>query len=145
VKAGVNTLFLIPGEVGGSEMYLGDTLAHAFGGALKSSGCCSPIARTTIVSSAFRIPFQRGFPGGQRPGAEPGRRILREQLELAVESPARRRGRPVVRRLHGAATRVLPAGRVVLDMQYREFPEDWRRRRSGCRGSYSARRQALFL
>jgi len=125
VKAGVNTLFLIPGEVGGSEMYLGDTLAHAFGRRPEIEWVLFTNRENHdrlvgLFGSHSNVAFQVVNVRARNRVA----RILREQLELPWR--ARRAGVDVLWSAgYTAPLRAFcPQVASVLDMQYREFPED---------------------
>ncbi len=125
MRLGLNTLFLIPGEVGGSETYFTETLRAL----LSAHPEVAPVFFTTIENDAFmRATF------GAACGAEFHRlnvratnrvaRILWEQLAL----PARlRRAGVDVLWSPGYTTPLaaaVPQVVSLLDMQYRRFPED---------------------
>ena len=125
MRIGVNSLFLIPGSVGGSETYITetlrrltaradgdefilftnaenhDTLARSFG----SLGCCS------LVPLGFRATRR-------------ATRILREQTQLPVA--ARRAALDVLWSPGYTTPCFAPCPQVVsiLDMQYKRFPAD---------------------
>lgn len=125
MKIGVNTLFLIPGEVGGSETYLRDILRHAvdrhpgiewvlFTNHENHESFAAAYGATSRVSLC-RIPVR----ARQRVA-----RILHEQVSLP--RAVRRAGVDLLwspgytAPLRGCCPQVVS----VLDMQYREFPED---------------------
>ncbi len=124
MRIGVNTLFLIPGEVGGSETYLRETLT-----------AMAPEAGTTWVlftnaenDGALRdrfggradFAFERlDFRASNRPV-----RIVREQTELPLRAA---RARIDVLWSPGYTAPLAYGGRQavsILDMQYRSHPDD---------------------
>lgn len=125
MRVGVNTLFLIPGEVGGSETYLCDTLAHAIGGhpdiewvLFTNRENHEHLVR--LFGSSPNVAFEAIKVRARSRFA----RILREQIEL----PSRAR-RAMVDVLWSAGYTApfrasCPQVASVLDMQYCEFPED---------------------
>lgn len=125
MKIGVNTLFLIPGEVGGSETYLRDILRHAVPRHpdvswvlfTNNENHCSFEKSFAGVGNVSLYPM--GFSATRRPS-----RILREQclLPLAV----RRAGVDVLWSPGYTAPFRASCPQVVTvhDMQYCEFPED---------------------
>lgn len=122
---GVNTLFLIPGEVGGSETYLCRTLEAIATG--------YPSARITLFTNnendaVLRNRFE-GFRqiGCQRILCTAGRRserILKEQFLLP--SRVKKSGADILWSPGYTACMFSPVPQVVsiLDMQYKSFPED---------------------
>ena len=125
MRVGVNTLFLIPGEVGGSETYVRDVLTHAIPanpdlewvlftnrenhealgnafGALANVRCCA-----------------LGFSARSRV-----QRIIREQIQLPVV--VKREGIDVLWSPGYTAPVLATCPQVVsiLDMQYKAFPQD---------------------
>ena len=127
LKIGINTLFLIPGEVGGSETYLCETikgiLAH------------HPDVRLTLFTHQENDSFLRALVGGPSSRVEfrllPFRasnryaRIIREQTELPLA--VRRSGVDVLWSPGYTAPALLrlPQAVSILDMQYRSHPEDF--------------------
>lgn len=125
MRVGVNTLFLIPGEVGGSQTYLLETLRALAAGYPETS----LVLFTHLENDAYlreRLEAYRPisfdclrFKASRRPV-----RILREQIEL----PWRVRRH----RLDGLWSPGYTAPRVgrvpqvvsILDMQYQRFPDD---------------------
>ena len=125
MRLGLNTLFLIPGEVGGSETYFTETLRALLSG----RPGVTPVFFTNAENDEFmRVTF------GDTSGAEFHRlnvrairrvaRILWEQLAL----PARVRMAGVDVLWSPGYTAPLaaaaPQAVSLLDMQYRRFPED---------------------
>lgn len=125
MRVGVNTLFLIPGEVGGSETYLRDILRHA----VPRSPDLEWVLFTNDENHALFQNELGGFPGLRlHPlrfrARSRAARILREQTQLPL---AARGWRLDVLWSPGyTAPRYAPCAQVtsVLDMQYQEFPED---------------------
>ncbi len=125
VKIGVNTLFLIPGEVGGSETYLRDVLRHAVG----RHPDVKWILFTNVENhESFRDAFATAgnvqlWPLGVRARHRAGR-IIREQCLLPFA--VRKAGVDVLWSPGYTAPVWAPCPQVVsvLDMQYREFPQD---------------------
>jgi len=124
VKLGVNTLFYLPGEVGGSETYLLEILR-----VWKRSEFAHEVMIFTQLENHERLSSEfegEGWSCILSPFAARNRvqRILREQWELP-------------RRVHAAGVDVLwspgytapircscPQGVSILDMQYKRFPQD---------------------
>lgn len=125
MRVGVNTLFLIPGEVGGSETYVRDVLNHAISrhsdiewvlftnrenhDVLRGAYGSQPNVRCVALDFAARNRIQR---------------IVREQIQLPV---AVGHERIDVLWSPGYTAPVLaPCRQVVsiLDMQYKAFPQD---------------------
>ena len=149
MRLGLNTLFLIPGEVGGSETYFTETLRAL----LSAHPGVAPVFFTNAENDEFmRATF------GDASGAEFHRlnvramrrvaRILWEQLAL----PARaRRARVDALWSPGYTTPLAAAAPQVvslLDMQYRRFPEDLAplaRWTTGALVQAAARRAACIL
>ncbi|MEI7436400.1 MAG: glycosyltransferase family 1 protein [bacterium] len=125
MRLGLNTLFLIPGEVGGSETYFTETLRAL----LFAHPAVTPVFFTNIENDAF---MRASF--GAASGAEfhllnvravqRAARILYEQLRLPAR--VRRAGVDVLWSPGYTAPLAVTAPQVVslLDMQYRRFPED---------------------
>lgn len=125
LRVGVNTLFLIPGEVGGSETYLRDILHHA----IPRQPDIEWILFTNLENhESFETRYAgsgnvrlvpMGFAASSR-----ANRILREQLVLPVA--ARRAGVDVLWSPGYTAPFQAPCPQVVtvFDMQYREYPQD---------------------
>jgi len=125
MRIGVNTLFLIPGEVGGSETYLRQTLYHMVekypdtGFVLFTNRENDPVLRKDLASFG-QVEFQKlNFSASNRYV-----RILREQTELPLK-------------VKGCAIDVLwspgytapffsscPQVTSILDMQYKSHPDD---------------------
>lgn len=126
MKIGVNTLFLIPGEVGGSETYLRDVLRHAVGHhtdvewVLFTNQENHASFETAYGSVSHVRLWQTGIPARNRVA-----RILREQFQLPWL--ARRAGIDVLWSpgYTAPAWTTCPQVVSVLDLQYREFPEDF--------------------
>ena len=125
MKVGVNTLFLIPGEVGGSETYLRDVLRHAV-------GRHPDVEWTLFTNVENHESFQQSFSSdanvhlqslGVRARHRAGR-IIREQCQLPFA--VRRADVDVLWSPGYTSPAWVPCPQVVsvLDMQYREFPED---------------------
>ncbi len=125
VKVGVNTLFLIPGEVGGSETYLRDILRHAVGRHpdLEWTLFTNEENHASFEESFGSIDSVRLWPLGVR-ARHRASRIIREQCQLPVV--ARRAGVEVLWSPGYTAPVWAPCPQVVsvLDMQYCEFPQD---------------------
>ena len=125
MKIGVNTLFLIPGEVGGSETYLRDILRHAVG----RHPDVEWILFTNVENhESFRDAYATAgnvhlWPLGVRARHRAGR-IIREQCLLPFA--VRKAGVDVLWSPGYTAPGWAPCPQVVsvLDMQYREFPQD---------------------
>ena len=125
MKIGINTLFLIPGEVGGSETYLRDVLRHA----VERHPEVDWVLFTNRENhGSFRLQFDRMptvrcqlIPVRARNRIA---RILQEQIRLPLA--VRRAGIEVLWSPGYTAPLWAPCPQVVsvLDMQYREFPED---------------------
>ncbi len=122
---GVNALFLIPGEVGGSETYLCKTLeaiCRRFS-AIKMTVFTNIENHSMLFSLLSRYPNASmsllNFKAGNR-----FFRILREQTELPVR--ARKAGIDVLWSPGYTAPVLAPCPQVlsILDMQYRRYPED---------------------
>ena len=125
MHVGVNTLFLIPGEVGGSETYLVQTLLAM---ARNHAGIRLTLF-TNLENHAFLRETFGAFPqvafhllpfqARNRP-----HRILREQLHLPWV--VRRAGVDVLWSPGYTAPLLCPCSQVVsiLDMQYKSHPED---------------------
>lgn len=125
MHVGVNTLFLIPGEVGGSETYLVQTLLamaanHADTRLTLFTNLENDAFLRQIFSAFPQVAFQRlPFQARNRP-----HRILREQLHLPWV--VRRSGADVLWSPGYTAPLLHPCPQVVsiLDMQYKSHPED---------------------
>lgn len=125
MKVGVNTLFLIPGEVGGSETYLRDILRHAIPRHpdldwvlfTNSENHASFASDFSGVRNVELYPMR--FSASRRPN-----RIIREQVVFPFA--ARRAGVDVLWSPGYTAPFWAPCPQVVTvhDMQYCEFPED---------------------
>ena len=122
---GVNTLFLIPGEVGGSETYLREILRVAV-------PRYRDVNWTLFTNSEKHASFEQAFsawsnvrlcPLGFAARSRPAR-IIREQVQLP--GAVRRSGVEVLWSPGYKAPLRISCPQVVsvLDMQYREFPED---------------------
>lgn len=126
MKVGINTLFLIPGEVGGTETYLRDVLRAAVPR--------QPFVQWVLFTNAenhasFEVAFAgsdrvRLWPTGVHARNRPSRIIL-EQVQLPLL--ARRAGVDVLWSPGYTAPLLAPCPQVVTvhDMQYRRFPEDF--------------------
>lgn len=125
MRIGVNTLFLIPGEVGGSETYLRETL-HAI--ATGFEGIELVLFTNRENDGYFRALFSNighveycklNFRAINRVA-----RILREQLEL----PSKARQTHIDLLWSGGYTAPLfcscPQVVTIYDMQYKSYPED---------------------
>lgn len=124
MNIGVNTLFFIPGQVGGSELYLCETLQAML-----------PMLgrhRLTLFTNRENDLFLRRLLKSDKAGfvlcpfhaSSRPVRILREQIELPVKA---RRARVDVLWSPGYTMPLLYSGSQVLsvlDMQYKSFPED---------------------
>jgi glycosyltransferase involved in cell wall biosynthesis len=125
MRIGVNTLFLIPGEVGGSETYLVQTLLAM----VEHHPDVQPVLFTNLENDpVLRKTFRRfpqvtfhslTFHARNRP-----QRILREQLHLPLA--ARRSGVDVLWSpgYTAPAFCFCPQAVSILDMQYKSHPED---------------------
>jgi glycosyltransferase involved in cell wall biosynthesis len=124
MRIGVNTLFLIPGEVGGSETYLRGVL-----GALASRPDLEFVIFTNAENDGLLRDLYLNPPGVtvESLGFRAARRlvrILREQVQLPQR--ARRAGIEVLWSPGYTAPVWVPCPQVVsiLDLQYQAFPED---------------------
>ncbi|MBW1697360.1 MAG: glycosyltransferase family 4 protein [Deltaproteobacteria bacterium] len=125
MRIGVNTLFFIPGEVGGTETYLRNTLRcmaklyPEIGLVLFSNRENHPVLKSDL-SSFCQVEFQLlNFPAGNR-----YMRIIREQTELPVRVC---RARIDVLWSPGYTAPFFspcPQVTTIHDMQYRRHPED---------------------
>jgi len=125
MKIGVNTLFLIPGEVGGSETYLRDILRYAV-------PRHPEIEWVLFTNAENHASFEQAFSGVNTVTLHPmsfsasrrTARILHEQFSLP--RAARRAGVDVLWSPGYTAPFWAPCPQVVsvLDMQYYEFPHD---------------------
>lgn len=125
MKVGINTLFLIPGEVGGSETYLMDVLRCAVA---RHTG----IQWVLFTNSENHDLFLKTFSGRDTVRLWPLKfkarnrvvRILQEQTRLPWA--ARQAGVDVLWSPGYTAPLWSPCPQVVsvLDMQYKEFPQD---------------------
>ena len=125
MKIGINTLFLIPGEVGGTETYLRQTL-------LAMAEFCPGVSLVLFTNrendpvlkkdlSGFKqVTFVRLDFGASNKSA----RITREQTELPGK--VREAGVDVLWSLGYTAPFFSPCPQVVTihDMQYKTYPED---------------------
>ena len=123
---GVNTLFLIPGEVGGSETYLRDILRHA----IPRHPDLEWILFTNDENHALLQSELGRFPGVSLHSLHFSARsrvarIVREQTQLPLAARGLRLD--VLWSPGYTAPCYAPCAQVasVLDMQYREFPEDF--------------------
>ncbi len=125
MRIGINTLFLIPGEVGGSETYLVQTLMamaehHADVALVLFTNRENDIFLQNLLGRHFQVSFHLlNFQARNRP-----QRILREQLHLPWA--ARRSGVDVLWS-PGYTAPVFcfcPQAVSILDMQYKSHPED---------------------
>jgi len=125
MRIGVNTLFLIPGEVGGSETYLRQTLYHMAEGypdtglVLFTNRENDPVLRKDL-SLFGQVEFQRlKFRASNR-----FIRILREQTELPIK--VKRSGVDVLWSPGYTAPFFSSCPQVtsILDMQYKSHPDD---------------------
>lgn len=125
MRIGVNTLFLIPGEVGGSETYLCETLA-AYAGEYPAE----PIVLFThLENDAFlrqrfavfpQFEFVRlGFRASNRYA-----RIIREQTELPAKAGRARLDLLWSPGYTAPLFAPVPQALTILDMQYKRFPHD---------------------
>lgn len=127
MRIGVNTLFLLPGEVGGSETYVVETV----GALLRDAPDVTVVLLTAREGHAAlfprfgnhpRVEFQPlEFAAANRP-----RRILHEQI--ALPRLARRARLDVLWSLGYTGPLQCPCPHVltILDVQYRRFPESLR-------------------
>ncbi len=125
MKIGVNTLFLIPGEVGGSETYLRDILRYAV-------PRHPEIEWVLFTNAENHASFEQAFAGVNSVTLHPMGfsasrrtvRILHEQF--CLPRAARRAGVDVLWSPGYTAPFWAPCPQVVsvLDMQYCEFPQD---------------------
>ena len=125
MRVGVNTLFLIPGEVGGSETYVRDVLNHAI-------PRHPDIEWTLFTNRENHQVLDKAY--GSFPGVSlvaldfnarcRVHRILREQIQLPVA--VARAGIDVLWSPGYTAPILASCRQVVsiLDMQYKAFPED---------------------
>ncbi len=128
MKVGVNTLFLLPGEVGGSETYLVETLAAL----LRVASDLELVLFTAQEGHAAlfprfgshpRVAFQPlEFRAARRPV-----RILREQFALARAARRWRLDALWSPGYTGPLACPCPHVLSILDLQYRRFPESLRR------------------
>jgi glycosyltransferase involved in cell wall biosynthesis len=125
LKVGVNTLFMIPGEVGGSETYLRETL-HAI--AANHPGIALVLFTNRENDASLREELssfgQIEFAMLDFKAANRYMRIVREQLELP--HAARKAGIDLLWSPGYTAPFWAPCRQVVsiLDMQYKSHPED---------------------
>ncbi|MCX6996012.1 MAG: glycosyltransferase family 1 protein [Kiritimatiellaeota bacterium] len=125
MRVGVNTLFLIPGEVGGSETYLVESL--------RALAQCDPALTLVLFTQHENDAYWRErlgcFPNVERVplrfrAAHRAVRILCEQIQLPA---AARRARVEVLWSPGYTAPFwarCPQVVSILDMQYRRHPED---------------------
>lgn len=125
MRLGVNTLFLIPGEVGGSQTYLCETLR-----ALAAERPDWELVFFTqrendaLLRATWPAPGRARFVPLDFRAARRPVRILREQLELPRQAA---RARVDVLWSPGYTAPVLapmPQAVTIHDMQYRRFPHD---------------------
>lgn len=124
MNLGVNTLFYIPGEVGGSETYLLEILRQ-----WKKNGTPEEVVLFTQQENHERLNAEFGGAGwrcvlSSFKARNRVVRILREQSELPIR--ARRAGVDVLWS-PGYTSPVLygrPQAVSLLDMQYKRFPQD---------------------
>jgi len=125
MRVGVNTLFLIPGEVGGSETYLRETLKALVVG--------HPAIELTLFTNRENDLLWRNLFGAYPQvayskldfqAANRFQRIVREQVQLP--GLVRRAGVDVLWSPGYTAPFWAPCPQVVsiLDMQYKNYPED---------------------
>lgn len=129
IRLGINTLFYLPGEVGGSETYLMETLR-----ALRRRAAGPDLVFFTNTEN--HDPLGREFPDAERLAsgvAATNRfvRIVAEQMRLP--QMVRQSGVDVLWSPGYTAPARCPCRQVVsiLDMQYKRFPQDvawWARR-----------------
>lgn len=125
MRIGINTLFLIPGEVGGSQTYFCETL----GALLDGFPDDAYVLFTQIENDAFLRDRFGHYPGVsfvKLPFRATNRftRIIREQTELPWKVRAQKLD---VLWSPGYTAPVfcpVPQAVSILDMQYRRFPED---------------------
>jgi len=125
VRIGVNTLFLIPGEVGGTETYLRQTLlaiAKHFPGVelvLFTNKENDSVLRKDLAKFKQTEFVQLDFKASNRYA-----RIIREQLELPFK--VRKSGVDVLWSAGYTAPffSVCPQAVTIHDMQYKRHPED---------------------
>ena len=126
MRVGVNTLFLIPGEVGGSETYLRDILRHAIPRHpdLEWILFTNDENHTLLQSELGRFPGVSLHPLHFSARSRVAR-IVREQTQLPLAVRGLRLD--VLWSPGYTAPCYAPCAQVasVLDMQYREFPEDF--------------------
>lgn len=125
LRVGVNTLFLIPGEVGGSETYLRDILSHAV-------FRHPEIEWVLFTNTENHFSFEQSYAGAENvvlcpmevSASHRTARILCEQFRLP--SAVCRAKIDVLWSPGYTAPFRAPCPQVVsvLDMQYCEFPED---------------------
>ena len=127
MRIGVNTLFLIPGEVGGSEVYLRETLSAMVHRAEREVAWViftnrenDQMWRETLHAGGAVQFCSMDFSAANRVA-----RVLREQFGLP--SAARRAGLDVLWSPGYTAPLRCPCPQVVtlLDMQYRSHPDDF--------------------
>lgn len=126
MRIGINTLFMVPGDVGGSETYLRETLI--------SLADCYPEHEYTLFTNRENTPlFKDIFENSSNvksieisvSAVNRGLRILHEQFELPVkikESQIELLWSPGI--TSPFFTKV-PQVVSILDMQYKTFPEDF--------------------
>lgn len=123
----VNALFLVPGQVGGTETYLRRTLG-VMPGLLKADERIVVFANAenaaVLASDLAGAPCVEIVPTAVRAASRP-RRLLCENLRLP--RALRRTGASVVWNPGNAAMLRAPCPQVttIHDMQYRRFPEDF--------------------
>lgn len=128
MRTGVNTLFLIPGEVGGSETYLVETLAALLGvdndlALILFTAREGHAALFPRFGNHPRVSFQPlEFCAARRPV-----RILREQFALPAAARRQRLDALWSPGYTGPLSCPCPHVLSILDLQYRRFPESLRR------------------
>jgi len=125
VRIGLNALYMIPGEVGGTETYARRLVEHL--GAVSPADQFLLFSNIEAADSWRRLPQNvTVVPCGVRARSRP-RRILWEQLQLP--GVARRHGVDVLHSLGYTAPLRLGCPSVVTihDLNYHFHPEDWSR------------------
>lgn len=121
MKIGVNLLFLVPGEVGGSEPFLTNLVEHLITSehrfvVFAVKGFARSYPAIAAGAEVVEVPWSTGAQG---------RRILAEHTWLALES--RRRKLDVIH--HGVGTgpfyNLVPGVLTIHDVQYRHYPENF--------------------
>lgn len=125
VRIGINSLFLIPGEVGGSETYLTETLREM----LRASPDCAFTVYTNIENHSY---FSERFSDFQNIQLQPVQLKARNRLNRIVKEQTAlphlttKNDTDVLWSPGYTSPLFIRCPQVVsvLDMQYRRFPED---------------------